>query len=107
VIFDENSSWDWSESSVAADTIALEWENTDQHEEFFATGDRANDAHNDVAAVVSVAATDFAAADEANNDFAADHRADSEHLEPHADPEESIDRRNLSNTRSNTFSASQ
>jgi hypothetical protein len=64
--------------------------------------------------VVSVAATNFAVADEANNDFAADHRADSEHFDPHADPEESIDRRNLSNTsnsisntRSSTFSASQ
>jgi len=96
VVFDENNSWDWSESPVAADTIALEWENNDQHEEHFATDDREGNA---------------------NNDLAAEHRANSGHSDQHANPEVRFDQHadpevsstghnNSSNTRSSTFSAS-
>ena len=96
VVFDENNSWDWSESPAAADTVALEWENNDQHEEHFAADDRADDA---------------------NNDLAADHRADSGHSDQHVNQEvrfdqhadlevSSTDHSNSLNTRSSTFSGS-
>jgi hypothetical protein len=104
VVFDENNSWDWSESLETADTVALEWGNKDEDEEHFTADNRANggnsDQHVDHFTIV------FNKANGGNSD---QHRADSGNSDQHADPEMSTTdsyHNNSSNTHSSTISVS-
>jgi len=98
VVYEENNSWDWSESLDIADTIALEWENKNEYKEHFTADDRANGGNSDQH--VDHFTTVFDRADSGNSD---QHRADSGNSDQHVDPEVSTTdshHNNSSNTRS-------